>query len=92
MVQGPLKTNDLGQVEPVSVERYGNAPIAMFRDTVARADPDFLNQSSQLGYIPFRLKDPFLPPVGFLGISDYDSINTDVGLSQRKPSIWTQPE
>lgn len=92
MVQGPLPSNDLSKVEPVPVESFGFSPIAIWRDTVSRADQELLNQTAELGYTPFRVKDPFLKPVGFLGISDFDNINTDMGLSQRKTSIWTQPE
>jgi len=90
MIQGPLINDDLSNAQQVSVEKFGSSAIAMFRDTVARADTGL--NATALGYIPFRVKDPNLKPTGFLGISDYDSINTDIGLGQSSKSIWDQPE
>jgi hypothetical protein len=90
MLQGPLTSNDLSTAQQVSVEKYGNSAIAMFRDTVARADTGL--NATALGYTPFRIKDPNVQPTGFLGISDFDSINTNIGLGQSSKSIWDQPE
>lgn len=90
MIQGPIRGDDLSSANQVSVEAYGNSAIAMFRDTVARQDTGL--NATALGYIPFRLRDPYIPPTGFLGVSDFDSINTDIGLGQKAQNIWTQPE
>jgi hypothetical protein len=83
---------DLNRVDPVPVERYGDSPLVIFRDTVARPDQELQNQSSTLGFVPFRLKNPNIQPIGYLGVSDFDTINTDIGLSQRAKNILTQPE
>jgi hypothetical protein len=90
MIQGPLTGSDLTNAKQVSVEDFGASAIAMWRDTVARADTGL--NATALGYTPYRVKDPNLPPTGFLGISDYDSINTVIGLGQKSQSIVTQPE
>lgn len=90
MIQGPIVGNDLTNSQQVSVEKFGPSAIAMFRDTVARVDTGL--NATTFGYTPFRVKDPNITPTGFLGISDFDSINTDIGLGQKSENIWTQPE
>lgn len=82
-------SNDLSTINQVPAEVY-NTTIAIFRDTVARKDTGI--NSTDLGYTPFRLRNPAIQPVGYLGVSDFDSINTIIPLGQREKSIWTQPE
>lgn len=92
MIPGPLVTSNFDDVTAVSVEEYGDSPLAIFRDTIARPDPDAQDQSDPSSSVPFRLKNPNVKPIGYLGVSDFDTINTDIGLSQRWKNILTQPE
>lgn len=88
MVQGPI-IGGMGNATQVPVEAFGQDPIAIFRDTVAR--PDLERAQNVTGYMPFRIKAPGLKPIGYLGISDFDQINTDIGLAQAGSSILTAP-
>ena len=93
IVQGPI--TDLSTIadHQVSVDNYGIAPIAIFRDTVARKDTELIAANGTVnGLVPFRLRAPSIKPIGYLGISDYDQINTDIGLGQQSSSITLQPE
>lgn len=73
MVQGPI-VGGIANASQVSVEKFGNDPIAIFRDTVARADVE--RAANVTGYMPFRIKAPGLKPIGYLGISDFDQVNS----------------
>lgn len=92
VAQGPLP--QLGEIwnNQVSVDTLGNQPIAIYRDTIARPDQELIANGSNSDPPPFRLVAPAIKPVGFLGISDVDHIDLDVGLGQKSPSIGLQPE
>ena len=89
MIQGPLY-GGVSNGTQVPVEQYGDDPIAIYRDTVARFDAQAAQNIT--GYLPFRLKAPNIRPIGFLGISEFDSINTDIGLQQLSTSILRAPQ
>ncbi|KIM30382.1 hypothetical protein M408DRAFT_328000 [Serendipita vermifera MAFF 305830] len=91
MLQGPLPADGSTEnAKQVSVETYGDDPIAIFRDTVAR--PDVEAAANFTSFTPFRLRAPLLKPIGYLGISDFDQISTDIGLGQQTTQITSQPE
>ncbi|KAG9042376.1 hypothetical protein FS842_002211 [Serendipita sp. 407] len=60
----------------------------MFRDVLAVPDMD----TNITDYQPFRVQNPFVKPVGFLGLTQYDQVNTDIGLGQRAQNVWRQPD
>lgn len=91
VVQGPITDLSTISSRRISVESLSGDPIAIYRDTVARPDQELIANGTSTG-TPFRLRAPNIKPVGFLGISDYDSISTDIGLGQRQSNIALQPE
>ena len=84
---GPLKFNDLTATQ-VPIDQWGRQTFALFRDTVARADSGLNATTVQ----PFRVINPNVKPVGFLGNTEFDTINTDVGLGQKSSNPWMNPE
>lgn len=88
LLRGPVKVGDIKLAERVSTDDFGMT-IAIFKDQVAR--PDFERNATELGYIPYRIKNPNVKPIGYLGVSEFDQINTEVGMSQSSDSIYSQP-
>ncbi|CAG7850933.1 SubName: Full=Uncharacterized protein {ECO:0000313/EMBL:CCA74039.1} [Serendipita indica DSM 11827] len=84
---GPLEDKNLRATE-ISIDRWGRRPYALFRDTVARPDRD----TNITSYQPFRVINPNMKPTGFLGLTEYDTITTDIGLGQKSTSAWKMPE
>ena len=91
-MQGPV--TDISKLEDhqVSFDALDGAAIAIYRDTVARPDQELIANGTTNGHLAFRLRAPSIKPIGFLGISEYDNINTDIGLGQKTTSIALQPE
>lgn len=85
--EGPLVYDDLRSTE-IPIDSWGRQVFALFRDTVARAD----RGTNITDFQPFRVINPNIKPVGFLGMTEFDTINTDVGLGQKSSSPWMIPE
>ncbi|KAG9032011.1 hypothetical protein FS842_004183 [Serendipita sp. 407] len=94
-VEKPSNQMDLlsGKLDLLSMQididrRNDTVPLAMFRDVLAVPDTDM----NITDYQPFRLQNPFVKPVGFLGLNQYEQVNTDIGLGQRAQNVWRQPD
>jgi hypothetical protein len=77
-------------VPQLNVESLNTPTYAVFRDTVSI--PDDGANLTNINYTPYRLKNQYIKPIGYLGISQFDTINTDIGLGQKSSNIWKQPE
>ncbi|KAG9021892.1 hypothetical protein FS842_006402, partial [Serendipita sp. 407] len=87
-VEKPLNEQDLLSTQIDIDRRTDTVPLAMFRDVLAVPDTN----TNITDYQPFRVQNPFVKPVGYLGLSQFDQINTNIGLGQKSTNIWLQPE
>ena len=85
--RGPLVLDDLTATQ-TPIDEWGRQTFALFRDTVARADKG-LNATD---FQPFRVINPNIKPVGFLGMTEFDTISTDIGMGQKGSNPWLKPE
>ncbi|CAG7850932.1 SubName: Full=Uncharacterized protein {ECO:0000313/EMBL:CCA74578.1} [Serendipita indica DSM 11827] len=85
--KGPLGDGNL-RAREIPIDQWGRQVFALFRDTVARPD----RGTNITDYQPFRVINPNIKPAGFLGVTEYDTINTDIGLGQESTSPWKIPE
>ncbi|KAG8822520.1 hypothetical protein FRC17_009558, partial [Serendipita sp. 399] len=84
----PLNPSNLLATQVDIDRREDTAPLAMFRDVLAVPDMG----TNITDYQPFRVQNPRVKPTGFLGLTQFDQINTNIGLGQRSSNIWLQPE
>ncbi|KAG8815762.1 hypothetical protein FRC18_001329 [Serendipita sp. 400] len=87
-VEKPLNEQDLLSTQIDIDRRTDTVPLAMFRDVLAVPDTN----TNITDYQPFRVQNPFVKPVGYLGLTQFDQINTNIGLGQKSTNIWLQPE
>jgi hypothetical protein len=73
MVQGPI-IGGLTNATQVQVEDTVSPTMAIYRDTVARPDTELTANITT--YVPYRLKAPGIKPIGYLGISNFDSVSS----------------
>ncbi|KAG8822235.1 hypothetical protein FRC19_006355 [Serendipita sp. 401] len=84
----PLKNGDILASQIDLDRREDTVPLAMFRDVLAV--PDMGTNITE--YQPYRIQNPHVKPVGFLGLTQFDQINTNIGMGQKSTNFWLQPE
>ncbi|KAG8842361.1 hypothetical protein FRB91_004230 [Serendipita sp. 411] len=84
----PLKNGDILASQIDLDRREDTVPLAMFRDVLAVPDLG----TNITDYQPYRIQNPHVKPVGFLGLTQFDQINTNIGMGQKSTNFWLQPE
>ncbi|KAG8813748.1 hypothetical protein FRC17_001443 [Serendipita sp. 399] len=84
----PLNPKNLLATQVDIDRRNDTVPLAMFRDVLAVPD----KETNITDYQPFRIQNPHVKPAGFLGLTQFGQINTNIALGQRSSNIWLQPE
>ncbi|KAG8819933.1 hypothetical protein FRC19_009377 [Serendipita sp. 401] len=87
-VSQPIDTSDILKTQIDIDRREDTVPLAMFRDVLAVPDLE----TNITDYQPYRVQNPHVKPVGFLGLTQFDQINTNIGMGQRSTNFWSQPE
>ncbi|KAG8798055.1 hypothetical protein FRC16_008126 [Serendipita sp. 398] len=87
-VSVPLKNGDILASQIDLDRREDTVPLAMFRDVLAVPDMG----TNITDYQPYRIQNPHVKPVGFLGLTQFDQINTNIGMGQKSTNFWLQPE
>ncbi|KAG8752306.1 hypothetical protein FRC14_007165 [Serendipita sp. 396] len=87
-VSQPIDTSDILKTQIDIDRREDTVPLAMFRDVLAVPDLD----TNITDYQPYRVQNPHVKPTGFLGLTQFDQINTNIGMGQKSTNFWSQPE